>query len=37
MKMENVIKSPAEGVIKAISVEKGQAVEKNQLLISFEK
>ena len=36
MKMENVLKSPAELVVKAISVEKGQAVEKNQVLIEFE-
>ncbi len=36
MKMENVLKSPTEGVIKSISVEKGQAVEKNQILVSFE-
>lgn len=36
MKMENVLKSPTAGVIKSISVEKGQAVEKNQVLISFE-
>lgn len=36
MKMENVLKSPVAGTIKAISVKKGTAVEKNQLLISFE-
>lgn len=36
MKMENIIKSPADGTIKSISVDKGQAVEKNQVLISFE-
>lgn len=36
MKMENVLKSPTAGVIKSISVEKGQAVEKNQILVSFE-
>ncbi|KAB2810081.1 biotin/lipoyl-containing protein [Phaeocystidibacter luteus] len=36
MKMENVLKSPTAGKIKGISVEKGQAVEKNQILISFE-
>lgn len=35
MKMENVIVSPRDGVIKAISVDKGAAVEKNQLLIEF--
>lgn len=36
MKMENVLKSPSDGKIKFISINKGDAVEKNQLLISFE-
>ena len=36
MKMENVLTSPRDGVIKSISVNKGNAVEKNQLLIVFE-
>ncbi|MEC3908567.1 acetyl-CoA carboxylase biotin carboxyl carrier protein subunit [Tamlana sp. 2201CG12-4] len=36
MKMENVITSPREGVVKSITVNKGDAVEKNQLLIEFE-
>ena len=36
MKMENVICSPREGIIKSISANKGDAVEKNQLLIEFE-
>ena len=36
MKMENVLKSPAEGVIKKIEVVKGQAVEKNFVLLTFE-
>ncbi|HLT32737.1 MAG TPA: acetyl-CoA carboxylase biotin carboxyl carrier protein subunit [Aquaticitalea sp.] len=36
MKMENLIVSPREGVIKSIAVEKGNAVDKNQLLIEFE-
>ena len=36
MKMENVISSPREGVIKKIAVEKGQAIEKKALLIEFE-
>ena len=35
MKMENILKSPAEGVIKKIAAIKGTAVEKNQLLIQF--
>jgi len=36
MKMENIICSPRKGVIKSISANKGDAVEKNQLLIEFE-
>lgn len=36
MKMENVLKSPTDGIIKSIEVEKGIAVEKNQVLITFE-
>lgn len=36
MKMENMIKSPENAVIKNISVQKGQAVEKNQILIELE-
>ncbi len=36
MKMENVLKSPADLTVKSIAVEIGQAVEKNQLLIEFE-
>jgi biotin carboxyl carrier protein len=36
MKMENVIKSPGEGIVKAIIVKKGDSVEKNQILIEFE-
>ncbi len=36
MKMENVLKSPTDGVIKSIDVEQGVAVEKNQVLITFE-
>lgn len=36
MKMENVLTSPRDGVIKSISVTKGDAVDKNQLLIEFE-
>ena len=34
--MENVIKSPTDGVVKRITVEKNQAVEKNEVLIEFE-
>ncbi|MDE3743579.1 acetyl-CoA carboxylase biotin carboxyl carrier protein subunit [Maribacter polysaccharolyticus] len=36
MKMENVIASPRTGTIKSIAVNKGEAVEKKQLLIEFE-
>ena len=36
MKMENVLKSPTDGVVKSISVKPGEAVEKNQVLIEFE-
>lgn len=35
MKMENIIKSPTDGIIKKINAIKGIAVEKNQLLIQF--
>ncbi|OFY86379.1 MAG: acetyl-CoA carboxylase biotin carboxyl carrier protein subunit [Bacteroidetes bacterium RIFCSPLOWO2_12_FULL_35_15] len=35
MKMENIIKSPTDGIIKKINVKKGLAVEKNQVLIHF--
>ncbi|MES2618592.1 MAG: biotin/lipoyl-containing protein [Bacteroidota bacterium] len=36
MKMENVIKSPSDGVVKHINVSEKQAVDKNQILITFE-
>jgi len=35
MKMENIIKSPGEGTVKAIKVKKGASVEKGQVLIEF--
>jgi biotin carboxyl carrier protein len=35
MKMENVIKSPTDGVIKSISVNKTETVEKNQVILNF--
>lgn len=35
MKMENVIKSSGDAVIKKIHIKKGVAVEKNQVLIDF--
>lgn len=36
MKMENIITSPREGVIKAVPINKGTAIDKGQLLIEFE-
>lgn len=36
MKMENVLKAEGDGVVKTISVKKGDAVEKRQLLIELE-
>ena len=36
MKMENVIKAAGEGMVKAIKAEKGQAVDKGQILLEFE-
>lgn len=36
MKMENALTAPRDAVIKSISVEKEQTVEKNQLLIEME-
>lgn len=35
MKMENVIKSPSAGTVKRVSVTKGTAVDKNQVLIEM--
>lgn len=36
MKMENILKSPGDGIIKKINIEKTQSVDKNQILIEFE-
>jgi len=36
MKMENVIKSPGDGVVGKVHISEKQNVEKNQVLISFE-
>ena len=36
MKMENVILSPREGVVKKIAVTRGMAVDKKHLLVEFE-
>ena len=35
MKMENIIKAPADAVVKNVKVRMGQGVEKNQVLIEF--
>lgn len=35
MKMENVIKSPADGIVKKIQVNKGDKVEKNQVMVNL--
>lgn len=36
MKMENIIKSPDDLRIKSVEVQKGQSVEKNQVLLTFD-
>ncbi|MEY2923996.1 MAG: hypothetical protein RLZZ337_536 [Bacteroidota bacterium] len=36
MKMENAIKSPQDGVIDNVAIQKNDKVDKNQLLISFQ-
>lgn len=36
MKMENILKSDGEGLVKRIAIEKEQVVDKGQLLIEFE-
>ena len=36
MKMENVITSPRDGVIKSVNIVKGDAIDKGHLLIEFE-
>ncbi|MEJ7643087.1 MAG: biotin/lipoyl-containing protein [Chryseolinea sp.] len=35
MKMENIIKAPADSIIKLVKIKKGDSVEKNQVLIEF--
>jgi len=35
MKMENIIKSPGDGIVKFIKVKKGDSVEKGQVLLEF--
>ncbi len=36
MKMENVIKAEGDAVVKSINVDKGAAVEKNQIMVEFQ-
>jgi acetyl/propionyl-CoA carboxylase alpha subunit len=36
MKMENILKAHADGIVKKINVKKGDKVEKNQVMITFE-
>ena len=36
MKMENIIKSTGDGIVKAINIKQGQAVEKNEVLLEME-
>ena len=36
MKMENVITSPRDGVIKSVNIVKGEAIDKGHLLVEFE-
>jgi biotin carboxyl carrier protein len=36
MKMENVIKSPGDGIVKAVFVQKGDSVEKGHLMVEME-
>lgn len=33
MKMENILKSPSDGVVKTVKVIKGDKVEKNQVMV----
>ena len=35
MKMENILKSPSDAVIKKIHIKKDNTIEKNQIMISF--
>jgi biotin carboxyl carrier protein len=35
MKMENVIKSPADATVSSIEVKKGETVDKNQVMVRF--
>jgi biotin carboxyl carrier protein len=35
MKMENIIKSPTDGIIKAVKIKPGDKIEKGQILLQF--
>ncbi|GGI28057.1 acetyl-CoA carboxylase biotin carboxyl carrier protein subunit [Pedobacter mendelii] len=35
MKMENILKSSTDGIVKKVLIKKGEKVEKNQILIQF--
>ena len=35
MKMENIIKAPADSIVKSVKIKKGDSVEKSQILIEF--
>jgi len=35
MKMENVLKSPVDGIVNEIGIKPGESVEKNQILLRF--
>src|SRR5688572_28564378 len=35
MKMENILKSPVDAIVKKVHVKKDDVIEKNQLLVSF--
>jgi biotin carboxyl carrier protein len=37
MKMENPIKSPRDGVIRNVTIQKGQEVKSGDLIVSFER
>jgi acetyl/propionyl-CoA carboxylase alpha subunit len=36
MKMENILKAPGEAIVKSLAQEKGNAIDKNAILITFE-
>jgi biotin carboxyl carrier protein len=36
MKMENILKAPAEATVKSLTQEKGTAIDKNAILITVE-